>query len=130
MTDALERLVILDLVPTSCRLIVNVAQDKSEQLVLIRELKLVRHETVKLSTDEDFKKIDGGFRLIDTGIEPPKDNQPISSLCTTVKRNPPSTMTTPAISWTPQFLRGNLMPHSKPLSRDAYLQGFQFTLQA
>jgi hypothetical protein len=60
MTDRFDT-AILDLVPTSCRLLVNVDEDDSAQIVLLGELKVKRRESVKLSTGEDFEKLEGSL---------------------------------------------------------------------
>jgi len=42
----------------------NVDKDAEAQSVLLGELKLKRRESVKLSTEEDFEKLEGSFRFV------------------------------------------------------------------
>lgn len=77
MADDSDYTVILNLVPTSLRMYVNVEKDDDEQIVLIGELKPKRHEQhVNLSTDEEFEKLKGGLRLVNTGAKGANDDKP------------------------------------------------------
>ncbi len=76
MTDVIGRTVILDLVPTTIRLLVDVEKGEDEKIVLVGEMKLKSRESMKLSTEEDFEKLEGIFRLVDTG-EKDDDDKPI-----------------------------------------------------
>jgi len=80
MTDWLDPPIILNLVPTSFRLYVNADKDDHEEIVLLGEIKLKGRESVKLTTDEDFEKLEGILRLVDSGPEGPKDDKPIGWL--------------------------------------------------
>jgi hypothetical protein len=77
MTDELGRTVILYLVPTSIRLLMNVDKDDEAQSVLLGGLKLKRRESVKLSTEEDFEKLEGSFRFVDAGDKDADDDKRI-----------------------------------------------------
>jgi len=59
---------------------VNVDKDDDDQIVLLGELKPKARETVKLSTDEDFEKLEGVLRLVDGGQEIPDADKPIGCL--------------------------------------------------
>src|SRR5712692_10356410 len=62
----------LDLVPTSFRLFVEAREN-----VLLGEIQLKRRQSVKLTTDEDFNKLDGILRLVEETNEGSHDSKPI-----------------------------------------------------
>lgn len=70
----MEKTTILTLVPTAFRLLVNVEKEEEDRLVLLGETRLKRRESVKLTTEEDFDKLDGVLRLVEQEGEEEDEN--------------------------------------------------------
>jgi hypothetical protein len=56
-------------VSKSFRLYVNVDKGDDEKVVLLGDISLERHESVKVMTGEDFNQLDGVLRLIEDSAE-------------------------------------------------------------
>ncbi len=77
MKEEFGRTVILNLVPTSFRLSINVDNDADESILLVGWVRLEHEESVKLATDEEFNKLEGVLRLIEQKSEETEDAKPI-----------------------------------------------------
>ncbi len=77
MKEEFGRTVILNLVPISFRLSVNVDNDDDERILLVGGVRLEHEESVKLATDEEFNKLEGVLRLIEQKSEETEDAKPI-----------------------------------------------------
>jgi hypothetical protein len=67
----------LTLVPTTfSRLVVSVEKE-TNAIVLVRQARLQRRESVKLATEEDFNEMVGVLRLIEQVGEEPENDKPI-----------------------------------------------------